>query len=181
MYQGPKRLPMSVQAYHALGRMGLIPEKTELVHGQIYRKMPKSPLHCALLLRLLWILQVRIPAGYFVRPEQPLTLADSEPEPDLSVISGSPESFLESHPTTAELVIEICVSSYDYDQEKLSAYASAVVQEVWLVLAEYRRVEVYRKPAGDHYTETLTLETGDSLTCSSVAMAAISLDELFRS
>jgi len=37
--------PLSVEAYHALGEAGLIPEQTELLYGFVYHKMPKSPLH----------------------------------------------------------------------------------------------------------------------------------------
>ena len=42
---GPQPLPLSVEAYHALGEMGLIPEKTELLYGQIFNKLAKSPYH----------------------------------------------------------------------------------------------------------------------------------------
>jgi hypothetical protein len=49
----PQIWPLSVQAYHVLGEMGLIPEKTELLYGQVYHNMPKSPFHRLLLMRLL--------------------------------------------------------------------------------------------------------------------------------
>jgi len=50
---GAKMWPLSVEAYHALGEAGLIPKRTELLYGIVYHKMPKSPLHSYLLLRLL--------------------------------------------------------------------------------------------------------------------------------
>src|SRR5436190_15025741 len=43
--RGPQVLPLSVKAYHALGDMGLIPKQTELLYGQVFHKMSKSPLH----------------------------------------------------------------------------------------------------------------------------------------
>ena len=43
--RGPEVYPLSVKAYHALGEMGFIPEKTELLYGQVFRRMPKSPFH----------------------------------------------------------------------------------------------------------------------------------------
>ena len=55
---------------------------------------------------------------------QPVTCSDSEPEPDLAVIRGSEDQFWK-HPKTAELVIEVCVSSHDYERSKLRAYAQA--------------------------------------------------------
>src|SRR5207302_7249208 len=112
--------PLSVKAYHALGDMGLIPEKTELLYGQIYQKIPKSPLHSALILRLLESLRSAVPLGCHVRQEHPLTCSESEPEPCLSIIRGSIEDYVTEHPPTAELVIEVCVSCEDYDRCKSS-------------------------------------------------------------
>ena len=43
--RGPQVWPLGIKAYHALGELGLIPEKTELLYGQVFHKMPKSPFH----------------------------------------------------------------------------------------------------------------------------------------
>src|ERR1044071_1516571 len=131
--RGPQVWPLGVQAYHALGDLGLIPEKTELLYGQIFHKMPESPLHRLLFMRLLqWILPA-VPPALHMQPEKPIVCEDSEPEPDLSVIRGSINDYATEHPRTAELVIEICVSSHEYDRSKLRAYARAGVTECWLV------------------------------------------------
>src|SRR2546422_5852768 len=98
---GPRVWPLSVPAYHALGEMGLLPEKTELLYGQVFHKMPKSPLLCLLLMRLLELLRDALPSGLHVRPEQPILCGDSEPEPDLSVIRGSINDYATQHPRTA--------------------------------------------------------------------------------
>jgi len=127
--RGPQVSPLSVKAYHALGEMGLIPEQTEPLYGQVFRKMSKSPLDSFLALRLLRLLQVLVPTGYLCRPEQLITCQDSEPEPDLAVVRGREEDFRQEHPRTAELVIEVCVTSHDYDRSKLRAYANAGVKE----------------------------------------------------
>ena len=87
---GPRLWPLSVKAYHTLGESGLIPEKTELLYGQVFQKMPKSPLHSLFLIRLLEWLRRAVPAGQHVRQEHPITWAASEPEPDLSVVEGAP-------------------------------------------------------------------------------------------
>src|SRR5436853_7916407 len=87
----PRIWPLSVKAYHALGEMGLIPEKTELLYGQVFHKMPKSPIHSLHVLRLYELLRPETFAGFHVRQEHPITCAPSEsvPEPDLSVIRCS--------------------------------------------------------------------------------------------
>ena len=120
----PKVWPMTVEAYHALVERGLIPEKTELLYGRVYHKMAKSPLHSLFSERLEDILRLTVLPGCHVRGEEPLTLADSEPEPGLAVVRGRREDYGQAHPTSAELVIEVCVTSEDYDRSKLRATRS---------------------------------------------------------
>src|SRR5216117_2359810 len=176
---GPEVLPLSVKAYHALGEMGLIPKQTELLYGQVFQKMSKSPLHSFLALRLLRLLQALIPPGFLCRPEQPITCHDSEPEPDLAVVHGREEDFRQEHPRTAELVIEVCVTSHDYDRSKLRAYANAGVKECWFVLAQDNQIEVHRQPAGEQFAECAVHGPGGRLTSSAVPEIALDLDVLF--
>jgi len=197
---------LDVKAYHALGDLGLIPEKTELLYGQIFHKTPKSPFHSYLLQLLLEIPRAAVPAGFIVRTEQPITCADSEPEPDLSVVRGGIADFRHQHPGTAELVIEICVSTHDYDRSKLRAYASAGVKELvieicvsthdydrsklrayasagvkecWLILAPERQIEVHRQPQGEQFAERTTQGPGGKVSSTAVPAFAVELDELF--
>ncbi len=171
--------PLSVAAYRALGEAGLIPKNTELLYGFVYRKMPKSPFHCYLLQKLLQILLRAVLEKHLVRSEQPITCGESEPEPDLAVVKGGIEDFRNDHPHTAELVVEICITSADYDRSKLPAYAAAGVKECWLVLGEKNQIEVYRHPAGDKFTERVTHGPGGKLTSSSLPEFTIELDALF--
>jgi Uma2 family endonuclease len=175
----PKIWPLGVKAYHALGEMGLIPERTELLYGQVFHKMPKSPFHTYLLQLLLELLRAAVPQGFLVRTEQPITCADSEPEPDLSVVRGAIADFRQAHPTTAELVIEICVSSHEYDRSKLWAYASAGVKECWLVLGPEKQIEVHRQPQGDQYAERSVHGTGESVTSTAVPGFVVDVASLF--
>ena len=175
----PDPWPMTVSAYHALGEMGLIPEKTELLYGVVYPKMPKSPLHSALLTQIFQLLWQLIPVGLHLRQEQPVECLDSEPEPDLSVVKGGAKDYVQAHPNTAELVIEICLTSHDYDRKKLKAYARAGVKECWLVLVPERQVEVYRRPNGDSYSQQTTVLNGASLTCEGLPQVSLDSQLLF--
>jgi len=177
--RSPQIWPLGVKAYHALGDLGLIPEKTELLYGQIFHKMSKSPFHSGLMMRLMRCLQAVIPQGWHIRPEQPLTCADSEPEPDLAVVQGREEDFWHEHPHTAELVIEICVSSHDYDRSKLRAYAAAGVKECWLVLGPEKQIEVHRQPQGEQFAEHTLHGPGSSLNTTAVPRFTVELDRLF--
>jgi hypothetical protein len=61
--RAPKFWPLSIRAYHALGEMGLIPDKTELLYGQVFQKTSKSALHRLLIMRLLEIVQRVLASG----------------------------------------------------------------------------------------------------------------------
>ena len=176
----PRVWPLSVKAYHVLGDLGLVPKNTELLYGQIFQKMSKSPWHSGLVRRLLRLLQPCAPATCFVSQEQPITCEDSEPEPDLALIRGREEDFWGEHPRTAELVIEVCVGSREYDRSKLRAYARAGVKECWLVLAAEKQIEVHRGPAGDQYAEELIQGPGGQLASSAVPEVVLNLDGLFE-
>src|SRR5207247_263735 len=128
---GAQIWPLSVTAYHALGEAGLIPKSTELLYGFVYTKMSKSPFHSFLLQFLHEALSRMLPAARLLRTEQPIACGDSEPEPDLAVVAGRKEDFRHDHPRTADLVVEVCVTSHEYDHSKLRAYATAGVKECW--------------------------------------------------
>jgi Uma2 family endonuclease len=170
---------VSVEEYHRMGALGMLDKSHELLRGYVVKKMPKSPLHVRILQKLLMLLVRSIPGGMFVRPEQPLTIGDSEPEPDLSVVRGEPDDWAERHPATAELVVEISVSTLEVDVEKAGIYAEAGVPEYWLVRPEQAEVDVYRSPADGRYMEKLTLRGADTLRCGSIAAVEVKLGELF--
>jgi Uma2 family endonuclease len=172
--------PLSVEAYHALGETGFLQDNTELLYGLVYRKMPKSPIHAVLIARLMRAFAKIDLQGFWVRTEQPITCIDSEPEPDMSVVRGSDEDYLRSHPRTAEFVAEVCVTSHEYDRSKLRAYATAGVKECWLVLQPEKVVEVYRRPTGGKFLETKTVASPARLTSEALPDIAVDLDQLFR-
>ena len=162
--RGAQLWPLSLAAYRALGEAGLIPKNTELLYGFVYAKMSKPPLHSALVRRLARLLTQALQPGCFVNTEQPITCEDSEPEPDLAVVRGAEEDFWHEHPHTAELIIEVCLDSHDYDRSKLPAYAAAGVKECWLVLAPDKTIEVHRQPKDGQFTERALHGPGGSLT-----------------
>jgi Uma2 family endonuclease len=177
--RGAPLWPLSVAAYRALDEAGLIPKNTELLYGLVYTKMSKSPFHTFLVVRLLRLLRAVVPPTHLVRSEQPITCPDSEPEPDISVVRGTESDFLAEHPHTAELVIEVSVTSHDYDRSKLRAYATAGVKECWFVLGPEQKIEMYRSPKDGQFTEHALHGPGGTLTSAALPQFTIPLDALF--
>jgi Uma2 family endonuclease len=138
--------PLSVAGYHLLRDCGALETKTELIQGVVTNKMTKTPWHEYLIARLIEELETDMPSGYFVRKEGPLTLADSEPEPDISIVKGQPRDYRHTHPTRAELVVEVAVSSLSLDLTKARVYAAAGIPHYWIVDAHARGIEVFGSP-----------------------------------
>ena len=171
--------PLSLEEYHRLDEFNEHGRRTELIRGIVIEKMSKSPLHSSIGKLLYDKLASMVPPNFVVRREDPLTLADSEPEPDISIVRGAPADFFSAHPTRAELVIEVAVSSPALDRENPSLYAEAGVPEYWIVLGSERKVEVYRRPEGGQYREKHLVTANDLLECKSVSGVQIHVAEMF--
>ena len=142
--------------------------------------MSKSPLHGLIAALLYDRLAAQVPKGLSVWKEEPLTLADSEPEPDISITRGERRNRAQGHPSTAELVVEVAVSSPALDRENAALYAEAGIKEYWIVLGSERRVEVYRRPESGRYQETQTLGSEDWLECAAVPGVRLQVLSLFE-
>lgn len=153
--------------------------RTELIRGLIVNKMSKSPLHSTLTTELYILLLRWLKPGYAARKEEPLRFVDSMPEPDISVMRGTLHDFGERHPATAELVVEVAVSSVAPDRENASLYAEAGVVEYWIVLGATERVEVYRRPVEGVYREQRTYVRGEVIEGVGVTTQGVPVDALF--
>ncbi len=174
-----RAMPITVEQYHALGSQGLIAGKTELLQGIIVEKMPKSPLHVFLVLTFLELLQKVVGAGFHVRTEAPIACRHSEPEPDVSVVRGKKEDYLLSLPQTAELVIEVAVSSVGIDRRKIPIYAEAGVREYWIVLPETRQIEVHTKLTQSRYAVQRVFTEGQTAFSEVLPAFRVELSALF--
>ena len=170
---------LSVDEYHRLGEFNENGRRTELIRGLIIEKMSKTPLHRLIASLLYEQLRAQAPKGFSVWKEEPLTLSDSEPEPDVSVIRGEMRDFGTAHPTTAELVVEVAVSSPALDRENAHLYAEAGVGEYWIVLARERQVEIYRRPEGGVYKERQLVARDGILQCPAMPSIRIPVNDLF--
>lgn len=174
-----RAVPVSVATYHWMQEQNLVPRRAELIRGVIVEKMSKSPKHTGLTDQIREILDTWAAKRYWVRQEAPLTLGDSEPEPDVSVVTGQRSDYATAHPGTALLVVEVAVTTESADRELLPAYAAAGVAEVWLVIASKNQVERFTLPVGDAYTESIIYSAGDRLASSALADFSLPLATLF--
>ncbi|HAC91995.1 MAG TPA: Uma2 family endonuclease [Planctomycetaceae bacterium] len=138
----------SVVQYRQLGELGVLtPEDhVELLEGWIVEKMNQRPRRGYVVGLLSEWFQNRLPKGYIVRCQLPITTQRSEPEPDIAIVSGVPQNFRSRHPSghDCRLIIEVSDSSLEKDRAKAAIYQSAGVVEYWIVNINSPSVEQYR-------------------------------------
>lgn len=137
--------------YERLIDTGILAEDdaVELVDGQLVVREPRHAPHAAATQLVADALRGACQAGWHVRVQLPLALdPDSEPEPDVALVAGTPRDYVEEHPCTAALVVEVAFGSLQLDRVvKGALYARAGVPEYWIVNLPDDVIEVYREPA----------------------------------
>ena len=103
-----KRLTrLTVDQYEAIVNSGLFIKRDRftLIHGLLVDKVPKSPRHTFVAKNLGRKLKGLISTGWDFRIDDAVRLADSEPEPDLSMARGDIEDDVDRHPGPADLAM----------------------------------------------------------------------------
>jgi Uma2 family endonuclease len=180
----PEVYRFSVEQYHRLGEAGILgsEERVELLDGIVVRKMTKHTPHTTAGRKASGAIQARLPAGWLIITQDPITLPTSEPEPDLVVVVGTVDDFATRHPGPSDiaLVVEVVESSLPVDRGwKRRIYADARVPVYWIVNLVDRVVEVYTDPQGSgdaaDYATAHTFRHGDAvpLAVVGVVLAAV--------
>ncbi len=142
---------LSVEQYHQMIRLGILSDDdpVELLDGWLVYKMPKNPPHRATTKLTRNALEAVITEGWYVDTQEPITLADSEPEPDVVVVRGNTRDYLDRHPGAADiaLIIEVADSTLDRDRtSKQRLYARAGIPIYWIINLPEKQIEVYTEP-----------------------------------
>jgi len=161
-------------------------QRVQLIEGEIIQMPPQGHEHAKALFALRRFLESAFGQGYWIREEKPLNVGRrSDPEPDIAVVEGLPRDY-KDHPTTALVVIEVADTSLTLDRRKAGLYASAKVDEYWIVNLQDRKLEVHRQPMRDksapfgyRYQVTNELLPGDKATLAIRPKAALAVKELF--
>lgn len=163
---------LTVDEYHQMIRNNILtPEdRVELLDGYLVNKMPQNTPHSSTVDRLDEDFKGRVPPGWRVRMQLPITLAESEPEPDIAVVRGDRRTYSTRQPGPADfgIVVEVAESSLALDRgPKRDYYAAAAIPEYWVVDLVHGQVEVYAAPdttlTPPAYTSCVTYQPGQSV------------------
>jgi Uma2 family endonuclease len=124
-------------------------ERLELIDGELVVREPQHSPHATAIRLVEEALRPAFGPGWDIRGQLPIALDEmSEPEPDVSVVRGSPRDYRDAHPSAPVLAVEVALSGLAFDrQRKGGLYARAGVPEYWIVNLINRVLEVYRDPA----------------------------------
>lgn len=179
----PKPFRFTVERYDAMIDAGILGEndRVELIRGEIVPKMPiRSPL-ASCVAQLTRQLIILCGERAVIWPQNPVRFADSEPEPDVSVLRPRPGAYADDKPEPPDvlLLIEVADASLEFDREdKLPIYAEAGIREYWIVNLPDDVIEVYRDPAGKSYRSQTVARRGDSITLLALPDVAIGVSDI---
>ncbi len=181
----PRTLRWTVDQFHYLGDLGMFEgRRAMLIDGVIIEEGPMNPPHAIAGEKTEEVIRKAFGAGWRVRVQKPLVLGlTTDPEPDVAVMRGTPQGAT-THPTTADLVVEISDTSLHLDTTtKAEWYATAGIPDYWVLDVPGRRLLVFRDPAQvpagvAAYRTHLIFQSGDSVSPLAAPAATIAVADL---
>lgn len=167
----PRPMLWTVEDYYAVYEAGVFEgRRVELIRGEIIEMSPMLSPHAVSIRLVSDLLSRKFGEGFEVRPQMPMNLGRfDEPEPDVAVVDGSIRDYVDGHPTTARLVVEVAFTSLRFDRTtKMRLYAENKIEDYWIVNLKQRCLEVFRRSEEDSaggflYTYTQTFAEDDSI------------------
>ncbi|GAP97057.1 Uma2 family endonuclease [Leptolyngbya sp. NIES-2104] len=154
----------SIDEYHRMIEAGILRDRcVELLAGEIVEMSPETPLHYSTAKRGARYLERLLDRRAEVRFNGPITLTDSEPEPDIAIVCLPEEQYRDRHPNAEDiyLLIEVAKTSLKKDTDlKAGIYATAGIQEYWVLNLAARRIIVFRDPQNGKYQTEQVLSSG---------------------
>ncbi len=149
--------------------------RVELADGLLVEVSPQSEQHWKVIQALMRLMAARMD---ILRVQAPLAAAEGwTPEPDIALAEVDDDPWL--RPSTALLVVEVAVSSHQYDLSKAKIFAQAGIPTYWIVDVPGRQVFAYTEPSPDGYARERTLEATAELDPGVPGLEAFTVAGLF--
>ena len=154
----------SVADYHQIVESGVLADKSvELLEGEIISMSPESPLHSSVNYSVADYLRTLLSDLAIIREAHPITLDNSEPEPDIAIVSAPYTQYISRHPYAQDVfwLIEIANKTLTKDlNEKSITYARNGIGEYWVIDLVNNKLWLFRDPENDSYQIKQELTTG---------------------
>ena len=155
----------SIKDYHQMIEAGILKDRqVELLAGEIVEMSPEGAPHYMLGEDGATYLKKLFKNRAYVRFDGPITLKNSEPEPDITVVRLPRERYRQRHPYPEDilLIIEISNSTLETDLGKKKAiYANNNITEYWVIDMKQKSLITFREPYQDDYKIKQEIKKGN--------------------
>ncbi|MEM8778148.1 MAG: Uma2 family endonuclease [Cyanobacteria bacterium P01_G01_bin.49] len=173
----------SVENYHQMIDTGLlVNRRVELIDGLIVEMSPEGTEHTYFSENLAKKLREITQNRAHVRDNKPITLSDSEPEPDIAVVRLPRSQYLKHHPYAENilLLVEVSKSTLSYDTSvKKKLYAQENISEYWVIDVNRRKLIVYRFPSSNDYQQKTEWLLGTTISPLAFPDLEIKISDIF--
>lgn len=145
----------SIDDYHLMIASGIFNNRSvELIEGEIIAVSPESPLHRFTNDSIAEYLRELLKGKAKVFESHPITLSNSEPEPDIAIARLPNTNYIDRHPDPEDIywIIEVSNTTLEDDlNQKKKIYAKAGINEYWVVDLINTQLIVFREALGNDY------------------------------
>lgn len=153
----------SVAEYHQMIDLGLLEGKpVELLEGEIIKMSPEGPLHTSTNYKVAEYLRELLKGKAVIREAHPVTLKNSEPEPDIAIVTFPYTKYLNHHPYPQDIywLIEVSDKTIVKDlEEKTIIYARNKITEYWVIDLPKKKLWVFQQPQNNQYQKCFEFTT----------------------
>jgi Uma2 family endonuclease len=171
----------SIEEWHDLVNSGVLAGKrVELLEGEIIEMSPEGIPHSYTQQSVSDYLREILQGKAYIRNAHPITLDNSEPEPDIAIVCLPHTIYARHHPYPEDIywLIEVSSESLTKDlQQKTITYARNGIPEYWVIDLKNNKLIVHTQPQASNYAQIVEYKAG---TVSPLAFPqiAIVLDKL---
>ena len=152
------RYKWTVADYHQLVKTGLLEGKpVELLEGELIEKSPEGIPHSYTNRSVADYLRTLLDGLAFISEAHPITLDNSEPEPDIAIVRLPKEIYKQHHPYPKDIywLVEIANRTLEKDlNEKTITYARNGIAEYWVIDLPNKKLWVFTQPEKQGYSQT---------------------------
>ncbi len=171
----------SIEQWHKLVESGLLEGKpVELLEGEIIEMSPEGIPHSYTNDSVVKYLRKILAGLADVKESHPITLDNSEPEPDIAIVRLPETIYRNHHPYSQDIywLIEISNKTLKIDlEQKTKIYARNEIPEYWVIDLVNKKLIVHTQPGDDGYWQIVEYQAGQVIP-QAFSNIAISLDQL---
>ncbi|HHP7230203.1 MAG TPA: Uma2 family endonuclease [Xenococcaceae cyanobacterium] len=154
----------SVEEYHSLIATGILEGKpVELLEGELITMSPEGIPHSYTNDSVAEYLRNKLQGIAKIKESHPITLDNSEPEPDIAIVRLPETIYREHHPYAQDIywLIEIANKTLEKDlKEKSVTYARNGIIEYWVIDLPHKKLWVFTNPQNNQYLKQQEVTTG---------------------